>query len=217
MPLHSNRFLDADGFRALLRVAGERRRVTARRDRFLFYFLGRTGLRVSEALALRDGDFWFPPPASSVPAFVRVRTLKRRGAPTHDEVLLDRATARATRHYLNNILHALLTVDQRLQIGPQLPVFPRRSRTDALVRPLTRQAVWNLFRFYAARAGLPRSLVVHSLRHYRGTVLYQTTRDLAFTRAQLRHRRLETTRAYLHVSPSRVRRYLEQLEGTHET
>lgn len=138
--------------------------------------------------------------------FLRVHTLKRRREVT-DEVLLDRRTARRLRGYIRRTLAELLG---RKANGLD-PLFPAR-RTPKGIRAMTRQNASKLFRLYARRAGLGPHVVLHSLRHYRGTVLYATTRDPNFVKQQLRHRSLSSTLVYTHTAPKRLRRYLGALE-----
>jgi integrase len=202
-------------FKALIRAAASRRYVTAARDRFLFYFLGNTGLRITEALSLQVRDLYL----DADPAFLRVVTIKRR-RPCHDEVYLDANTARLVRFYVSRTLpqlYAASVASSEAFPGPACPLFlaGRRGRIGGAVPRLQamsrRNASW-LFRTYARLAGLPPTIVLHSLRHYRGTMLLRRTADLEFTRAQMRHRSLRTTAVYQHADPDRVAGYLNKLE-----
>ncbi len=69
-----------------------------------------------------------------------------------------------------------------------------------------------IFAVYRRRAHLRPGITLHSLRHYRGTVLLRATGDLEFVRQQLRHRFISSTQRYLHVDPERERKYLAALE-----
>lgn len=184
----SRRYLEENGFKALLRCARERRRSNAARDRFLFLFLGRTGLRISEALAVTLDDLHL----DADPPFVAVTTLKRRRR-IRDEVLIDPPTAKAIRRYLRHQLQA--------------------ESLDARLFNMTRRNASRLFRWYARRAGLPAGLTLHSLRHYRATYLLKRTQDLRFTQDQLRHSALASTEKYLHYTPDQVRGYLARLSA----
>lgn len=206
--------LDERGFKAMLRAAAVRPVTWAPRDRFLIYVLGKTGLRISEALALRARDFrwtW-----TGDPAFIRVKTLKRR-APRTDEVLLDRKAAQAARAYLGRLgrlikLHVTDYVDGELERA-DLPVFPALvgART---VRPMSRYQAHDAIRMYARLAGLPREIHPHTFRHYRATQLLRLTGDLEFTRAQLRYADVRNTQAYQHADPRRAAGYLERIAET---
>jgi integrase len=190
-------------FRALLRAARQRYSRKARRDRMLFLLLGRTGLRISEALPLTVGDLFL----KSDPPFLRVRTLKKRRAKT-DEVLLDPVTAKSLRIYVHHGQKYPLWLGRASWNDPKRLLF---SSGEDGTRMMTRRNALGLFRTYAKRAGLPEDLTLHSLRHYRATFLYQRTGDAEFTREQLRHSDLKVTQGYLHQSPERIRMYLEKL------
>lgn len=194
------RYLDHRGFMALLRACSERNRVTSKRDYFLIYFLGRTGLRISEFLALTPRSFSL----DSDPPFVRVVSLKRRGRRGIDPVLLEDRVVRLTRTYINKTMPGL-----SLRTGAKLPVLMPASSG----RPMTARNASYLFQQYARRARLREGITLHSLRHYRTTTLMQTTGDLEFVRQQIRHRNLSTTQQYLHVDPTLERKYLQRLDA----
>lgn len=206
--------LDERGFKAMLRAAATRHVSWAPRDRFLIYVLGKTGLRISEALALRSRDFWTGPE----PSFIRVKTLKRR-APRTDEVLLDRNAARVARSYFEHTLPWLLRdhvsgyVDGGTADRAALPAFPALvgART---VRPLSRYQAHDAIRLYARLAGLPPEIHPHTFRHYRATQLLRLTGDLEFTRQQLRHADIRNTQAYQHADPKRAAGYLDRVAET---
>ncbi len=211
--MKASRAMTERQFKALIRAAASRRYVTAARDRFLFYFLGMTGLRITEALSLQVKDVYL----DADPAFLRVLTIKRR-RPCHDEVFLDANTARLVRFYIGRTLPQLYAAQagaDQAWPGPACPLFlaGRRGRGAVLrLKAMSRRNATWLFRTYARLAGLPPSIVLHSLRHYRGTMLLRRTADLEFTRAQMRHRSLRTTAAYQHADPDRVAGYLNKLE-----
>lgn len=202
-------------FRALLRACKVRQRRTATRDYHLFLFLGRTGLRISEALVLTPKDLFL----LHDPPFCAVRTLKRK-AERVDEVFLDAPASRGLRRYLRRVLPAIL--GRGLYDTDHL--FPGTSRAPGLhdspapapAPAMSRRNALGLFRFYATRAGLPQGITLHSLRHYRGTQLYNKTGDLKFTQGQLRHAQLGSTQIYVHSTPERIRRNLDRLGGRKE-
>ncbi len=205
--MQGKRYLDRRGFVALLRVIKERRRLTARRDYFLIYFLGRTGLRCSEALALRVRDVHL----DTDPAYVQVETLKQRKKQT-DQVLLEPRTVRAARRYLSRALPRLLS----RPVDPSDPLFTVRveTRDGWRIVPVAMgdRNARRIFEVYRRRARLAPGVTLHSLRHYRGTELLRATGDMEFVRQQLRHRFISSTQRYLHVDPERERLYLARLD-----
>jgi integrase/recombinase XerD len=85
----------------------------------------------------------------------------------------------------------------------EAPVFvvlhgPRRGQ------PLTAAGVQSLFRHHRRRAQAP-NVTPHRLRHTCGTELHRAGMALEILQEQLGHRRLESTRLYVHVSNERLR------------
>ena len=200
----ASRMMTKPEFRALVRVARDRKGRAAQRDAAMLWFLGRSGLRITEALALTVEDAIL----DAKPAFVRVRTLKRRGkGDAWDDVYLDRTTTARLERWIAHGLRRCLGRKAR----PTDPIFPAAFGALEAAR-MTRRNGTRIFRFYAKRANLRAGITLHSLRHHSGTATYHATGDLQFVRQQLRHRRLTSTQVYLHSDPERVRGYLEQLE-----
>jgi integrase/recombinase XerD len=76
------------------------------------------------------------------------------------------------------------------------------SRTG---RGLTRIEIWRLVKKYAARAGMPRNLTVHTLRHCFATHLLSGGADLRSVQEMLGHVDVGTTQIYTHVDHERLR------------
>jgi integrase/recombinase XerD len=166
------------------------------RDRALFALLVGAGLRLSEALGLRLGDLdW-----GGRQVFVR----RGKGGRQRYAMAPDAAWA-ALKAYLEAewpepdpaALAAAATA------AADLPVFvvlhgPGRGRR------LTAAGVQSVFRHHRRRAGTP-NVTPHRLRHRCGTDLHQAGMALEFLQEQLGHRRLESTRLYVHLSNERLR------------
>jgi integrase len=70
--------------------------------------------------------------------------------------------------------------------------------------PLTTAGVQSLFRHHRQLAQSP-NVTPHRLRHTCGTELHRAGMPLEFLQEQLGHRRLESTRLYVHLSNERLR------------
>jgi len=81
------------------------------------------------------------------------------------------------------------------------------SRTG---RPLGRIEVWRLIKKYAARAGMPKKITVHTLRHCFATHLLAGGADLRSIQEMLGHVDIATTQIYTHVDQERLRKIHKQ-------
>ncbi len=91
------------------------------------------------------------------------------------------------------------------------PYLGRLQRGEVLFlnhrgQGITRQAVFQLVREYARRAGIAKEVTPHTLRHSFATHLIQGGADLRSVQEMLGHASIETTQVYTHVSPDHVRR-----------
>lgn len=169
--------LTVDEVTALLE-APDRATVPGRRDAALLEFLYATGARVGEAvgvdLAVLDLD---------------ERTVRLRGKGGKERLVpVGRAAAAAVGAWLPD----------RLRL--------RRGGTDAVFlslrgRRLTRQAVFDLVRAHAARAGIEEGRVSpHVLRHSAATHMLEGGADLRVVQEMLGHASVSTTQVYTRVS-----------------
>ncbi|MFB3788386.1 MAG: site-specific tyrosine recombinase XerD [bacterium] len=148
------------------------------RDRAMLELLYATGLRISELLNLRPGDFNFQ--------FQFVRTIgkgdKERLVPFHDQA------ARCVLEYLEEGRPALC--------GAQATdrVFLNRAG-----RPLSRMGFWKILKKYALLAGIQAELSPHTLRHSFATHLLENGVDLRVLQELLGHASITTTEIYTHL------------------
>jgi integrase/recombinase XerD len=75
---------------------------------------------------------------------------------------------------------------------------------------LRREAIWELVKRYADRAGLPDSISPHTLRHSFATHLLGGGADLRHVQELLGHASIATTQIYTHVEQSRLKKVHSQ-------
>jgi len=156
------------------------------RDRALIELLYATGMRVSELVALRPADVNLD--ASYLTCTGKGD--KQRIVPIGDEA------ATWVRRYLAEARPALLGK----RSSPRLFVNARGGGTG-----LSRVGFWKILKAYALKAGLPRGLSPHMLRHSFATHLLERGADLRAIQMMLGHADLSTTQIYTHVLEQRMR------------
>jgi integrase/recombinase XerD len=162
-----------------------------RRDRALLELLYATGCRASEIsqLTLRDMHL--------EEGYCRCQGKgdKQRIAP------LGRPAADAVRDYLD-LERPLLAA--AAPTPPPWLILSRRGRR------LRREAIWELVKRYALRAGAPASISPHTLRHSFATHLLAGGADLRQVQEMLGHASIATTQIYTHVEQSRLKKVHRQ-------
>jgi integrase/recombinase XerD len=155
------------------------------RDRAILELLYATGVRASELAGLKISDFNFD-----------VGYVRCLGKGSKERVIPVGNTAIAVaRDYLTRLRPRLAKPNS----GTHLLL----SRTG---RPLTRIEIWRLVKKYAVRAGMPRNLTVHTLRHCFATHLLSGGADLRSVQEMLGHVDVGTTQIYTHVDHERLRK-----------
>ncbi len=155
------------------------------RDKAMLELLYATGVRASELAGLNVADLNF-----------NVGYLRCLGKGEKERIIpVGEHALAATREYLHHLRPDLA--------GPASGDRLLLSRTG---RPLTRIEIWRLVKKYALRAGMPRNLTVHTLRHCFATHLLGGGADLRSVQEMLGHVDVGTTQIYTHVDHERLRR-----------
>jgi integrase/recombinase XerD len=155
------------------------------RDKALIEVLYATGLRVSELVALRAGDLNLDEGYLTCIG----KGDKQRMVPLGHEA------ADWVRRYLREGRPALL----RKRSSPWLFVNARDGNA------LSRVGFWKVLKEYGLKAGVPRGLSPHVLRHSFATHLLERGADLRMIQMMLGHADLSTTQIYTHVLEARLR------------
>jgi integrase/recombinase XerD len=159
------------------------------RDRAMIELLYATGLRVSELIGLRAADLNLE---------AGYLTCTGKGEKQRLVPIGDQAIAWVQR-YLRDARTSLL----KQRTSPRLFVNARGGS-------LSRVGFWKLLRAHGVKAGLPRGLSPHVLRHSFATHLLDRGADLRAIQMMLGHADLSTTQIYTHVLDARMRAVYEK-------
>lgn len=163
------------------------------RDWAILHLALDTGLRASEICALRVGDL-----ALSERPCVVVRTGK---GDKKRSVRLGKALRKHLSSYLR------WKKKNKEPTGPGAFLFLSRKYYNNRGRlrngeqpPLTRTALWRLFKLAARGTGLPERFSIHSCRHSYASFLYKSSGyNLRMVQKQLGHASIKTTQIYADV------------------
>ena len=154
------------------------------RDKAMLELLYATGVRASELAGLRTADLNF-----------EVGYLRCKGKGGRERIIpVGKTAIAATIEYLKGLRPKLNK--------PFSNDFLLLSRTG---RPMGRIEIWRLIKKYAVRAGMPRNLTVHTLRHCFATHLLAGGADLRSVQEMLGHVDIATTQIYTHVDSERLK------------
>lgn len=155
------------------------------RDKAMLELLYATGVRASEIAGLKTSDL-----------NINIGYLRCLGKGNRERVVpIGKAAIAAINEYLMNLRPKL--------IKPFSNDFLLLSRTG---RQMSRIEIWRLVKKYAVRAGMPRNLTVHTLRHCFATHLLAGGADLRSVQEMLGHVDISTTQIYTHVDQERLRK-----------
>lgn len=175
--------------RRLLRVTGEN--VKGFRDHVILSIALNTGMRESEIAALNVGDV--RKLDGGVRRTIYLREFKRAGAgadPEDQKVTFSDSTFYKLEKYLRT---------QRRHARDADPLFVSQFR-----KRLSTRRIRSMFRHWQEVAQFDRLYRFHDLRHTCGTNVRRETGDIRVTQRVLRHRHLQTTQIYDHVSDQEV-------------
>ena len=170
----------------------------ALRDRAFVLTLVDTGLRISEACALKRGDIdWMEGRAIII----------GKG----DKQAVIRFSTRSL-EALKAYLHARAVVDpnSRIPLGSQ-PLFARHDiRAGKKIRPITTGGMWKAIKSRIEEAGVGRNEVrIHDFRHYFVTMTYLAKGNLKLSQELARHESITTTNRYAHFGSEADKAYDE--------
>ena len=159
----------------------------ALRDRAFVLTLVDTGLRISEACALKRSD---------------VDWLEERA------IIIGKGDKQAVIRFSNRsiealkiYLHARANVEpnSRTPLGSQ-PIFARHDiRASKKIRPITAGGMWKAIKSRIEEAGVERSAVrIHDFRHYFVTMTFLAKGNLKLSQELARHESISTTNRYAH-------------------
>jgi len=154
------------------------------RDKAILELLYATGVRASELAGLKISDL-----------NTDIGYLRCLGKGSRERIIpIGKAAITATADYLSELRPKLAK--------PFSGDFLLLSRTG---RPMGRIEIWRLVKKYAIRAGMPKNLTVHTLRHCFATHLLTGGADLRSVQEMLGHVDIATTQIYTHVDQERLR------------
>ncbi len=154
------------------------------RDKAILQLLYATGARASEVAGLKIADVNFN--IGYVRCFGKGH--KERIVP------LGKTAGLTVTEYLKDL--------RPLLVKPHSPDLLLLSRTG---RGMDRIELWRIVKKYAVRAGMPKNLTVHTLRHCFATHLLSGGVDLRALQEMLGHADIKTTQIYTHVDQDRLR------------
>lgn len=168
----------------------------ALRDRAFVLTLADTGLRISEACALKRGDI----------DWLEARAVIIGKGDKQAVVRFSERSIQALREY--HRATASIEPNTRMPLKSQ-PVFLRHDiRASKKIRPITASGMWTAIKGDPRQgikgrikeAGVERNLVrIHDFRHYFVTMTYLAKRDIKISQELARHSSIETTNRYTHI------------------
>ncbi|MDD5382227.1 MAG: tyrosine recombinase XerC [Candidatus Margulisbacteria bacterium] len=179
LPKKLPNFLYPEEIKALL-AAPDQKVPLGIRDQAILEVIYGTGLRVTEMIRINLNDVDF--------AEGEIKVL---GKGSKERIVLFGSHARSA-------LHKYIKEARRNAKTPALFVNQRGGR-------LTPRSIERLIAFYAKKAGIPKKVTPHTLRHSFATHLLSGGADLRMVQELLGHVSLSTTQVYTHITKERLK------------
>ena len=163
------------------------RDLSAFRDRAFVLTLVDTGLRLSEACALKRGDI----------DWLEQRAIIIGKGDKQALIRFSNRSIQALKDYLHE--RANLDPNSHIPLASQ-PLFARHDiRASKRIRPITAGGMWKAIKFRMDEAGIDHRLVrLHDFRHYFVTMTYLAKGNLKLSQELARHESISTTNRYAH-------------------
>ena len=183
------RAISQEDVEKLLEAPGESSEPRSLRDRAILELLYATGMRVSELVALNEGDVDLP--SASVRCFGKGG--KERVIPIYDRAVkaIEAYVSKGRVRLVRDAEQKALFLNQR---GLRL----------------TRQGLWLIVKGYVKTAGLKVPVTPHTLRHSFATHMLRGGADLRNVQELLGHANIATTQVYTQVSNERLREVYDE-------
>lgn len=163
------------------------------RDRAILELLFSTGLRVSELCNLNRDDINLKKGEFAV---------KGKGNKIRVVFLSERAK-NALKQYL----------EKRTDINDALFIRKKKQKNEKENLRLTPRTIQRLIKKYAARAGIPKKITPHTIRHSFATDLLRSGADLRSVQALLGHSNISTTQIYTHYTDKTLKEIHKRYHG----
>jgi integrase/recombinase XerC len=173
-------------------------RLEALRDRAFVLTLADTGLRISEACALKRGDI----------DWLEGRSIIIGKGDKQAVIRFSKRSLNALKAYLHE--RSVVEPNSRIPLGSQ-PVFARHDiRASKKIRAITAGGMWKAVKARIEAAGVERNAVrIHDFRHYFVTLTYLARHDLKLSQILARHESIATTNRYAHFGSEADKAYDE--------
>lgn len=162
------------------------------RDLLLFTLGINTGLRISDILALKWDDF-INGGGKLLNAGDQLNVLEKKTKKVKTFVI-NKSVAEALKLY-HESLDGVSSGD---------PVFPSRKTSKGKLKPIKREAAWQMLNRYASMVGLNDGIGTHTLRKTFGYHLYKKGVALEYIQKMLNHSSPATTLRYIGITQEQL-------------